>query len=187
MISARQLAGALHGLRLLLRFDGRAWEYFEKSPAGFWASFSVAAAVAPFYLLHAYFAYRNATPSLGFTAYAVVEALSYVISWTLFPFAMLYASRLLKREQFYFWHLVPYNWFQLPVGVILYAAALLADLQILPGSFYTFASATALLAVAIYTTFIAAVGLRVPVGTAMSLMVMDLTLTFLADALISRI
>ncbi len=44
-----------------------------------------------------------------------------------------------------------------------------------------------MLVVAVYTTFIGAVGLRIPIGTALSLVVLDFALTFLAGALIARI
>ena len=185
-MSPRELANALYGLGLLLRFDGRAWQFFDKSPRGFWMSFTVAAVVAPFHFAHVALTY-SAETGLGPVAYAIVEALSYVLTWTLFPFAMLYLSRLVGRETFYFWHMVPYNWFQLPVAVPLFAMALLSDLSLIPVEAFQAVNLLAMFVMAIFTTFIAAVGLRIPVGTAMSLMVLDFTLSFLASALIAKI
>jgi hypothetical protein len=187
MITAGELARALFGLKLLLRFDGRAWGVFERTPRGFLTSFTAAAVIAPLHFLHTFVIYDAGATTLGPVAYAVVKVLSYVISWTLFPFAMIYLTRLLDRESRYFWHIVPYNWFQLAVGLPLYAIALLADAQALPEQAFALANLAAMVAVAIYATFIAAVGLRLPVGTAMSLVVLDFVLAFLANGFVARI
>lgn len=186
-MSPKEIANALYGLGLLLRFDGRAWQFFDKTPRGFWAAFAVAFLVAPFHFAHIALTYTPEAAGLAPVPYAIVEALSYVLTWTLFPFAMLYLSRIVGREEFYFWHLVPYIWFQLPVAIPLFGAALLSDLALIPMAAFQFINLVAMFVVAIYTTFIAAVGLRIPVGTAMSLMVLDFALSFLASALIAKI
>ncbi len=186
-MSPRETANALYGLGLLLRFDGRAWQFFEKSPRGFWAAYVVAFLVAPFHFAHVALTYSAEATGLGPVSYAIVELLSYVLTWTLFPFAMMYLTRLVGREEFYFWHMVPYIWFQLPVAIPLFGVALLNDVGLIPVAAFQFVNLAAMFTMAIYTTFIAAVGLRIPVGTAMSLMVLDFTLSFLASALIAKI
>jgi hypothetical protein len=112
-MSARELASALYGLGLLLRFDGRAWEFFDKSPRGFLFSFSVALVVAPFHFAHVALTYARTPTDLAPVPYAIVEALAYVVTWTLFPFAMMYVSRFLGRAPLYFWHMGPYSGIQL--------------------------------------------------------------------------
>lgn len=186
-MSPRELASALYGLALLFKFDGRAWEFFDRSPHGFWSSYIVAVIVAPFHFAHVFLTYGKTPSTLGPVAYGIVEFLAYVLTWTLFPFTMMYVSRFLGRGSRYFWHMVPYNWFQLPIAVPLFSLALLSDIGLLPMQAYSFFNLFAMVAVAVYTTFIGAVGLRVPIGTAMSIMVLDYTLTFLAGALIARI
>lgn len=186
-MSPRELASALYALGLLLRFDGRAWEYFDKSAHGFWSAFIVAAVVAPFHFGHLALSYAKEPTTLGPIAFAVVQVLAYVLTWTLFPFAMMYIARFLGRGGRYFWHMVPYIWFQLPIAVPLFSFALLSDVGVISMDFYRFLNLAAMVVVAIYTTFIGAVGLRIPIGTAMSLVVLDYALTFLAGALIARI
>jgi hypothetical protein len=186
-MSPRELAAALYGLGLLLRFDGRAWEFFDKSLRGFWLSYTAAIVVAPFHFTHLALAYARTPTALGPVSYAIVQALTYVLTWTLFPFAMMYVSQILARGGRYFWQMVPYNWFQLPVALSLAVFGLLNDFGILPLDGYRVASLIAMVIVAVYTTFIGAVGLRIPIGTAMSLVVLDYALTFLAGALVARI
>jgi hypothetical protein len=186
-MSPRELAGALYGLGLLLRFDGRAWEFFDKSLRGFWLSYTAALIVAPFHFTHMALAYQQTPDGLGPVSYGIVQVLTYILTWTLFPFAMMYVSQILGRGGRYFWQMVPYNWFQLPVALSLAAAGLLNDVGVIPLDAYRLVSLVAMLIVAVYTTFIGAVGLRIPIGTAMSLVVLDYALTFLAGALIARI
>ncbi len=186
-MSPREMAGALYGLGLLLRFDGRAWEFFDKSLRGFWLSFAAALIVAPFHFTHLALAFGRTPTNLGPVSYGIVQALSYILTWTLFPFAMMYVSQILARGSRYYWQMVPYNWFQLPVALTLAALGLLNDFGIIPLDAYRFASLVAMVIVAVYTTFIGAVGLRIPIGTAMSLVVLDYALTFLAGALIAKI
>ena len=186
-MSPRDLAGALYGLGLLLRFNAQAWEWFDKSARGFWLSFTPALIVAPFHAAHLFLAYGQTPTALAPISYMIVQSLAYVLTWTLFPFAMMYVSQVLGRGGRYFWHLVPYNWLQLPVALALAAVGLLSDFGLIPLDAYRLASLLALAAVAIYTTFIGAVGLHIPVGTALGLVVLDFTLTLLAGALIARI
>jgi hypothetical protein len=186
-MSPRELANALYGLALLLRFDGRAWEFFDKSLRGFWISFLPAIIVAPFHFTHLAVAYAREPTTLGPIAFGIVQGLSYVLSWTLFPFAMMYASRFLGRAPLYFWHMVPYNWFQLPVGLALALFSLATDAGLLPLDAYRLVTLAAMVVMAIWSTFIAAVGLRIAVGSALSLVVLDFTLAFTLAALVQRI
>lgn len=187
MISMRQLAGALYGVWMLLKFDVRAWDYFDKTARGFWGSYIVAFALAPLQLAHSALTYGTREPSLDFLPYIVVETLSYIVTWTLFPFVMLYIVRLLGRGPRYLWHMVPYNWMQLPVTLPLLTILVLTDLQVLPLGAAQFLTSVILVAVAVYGTFIAGIGLQVATGTALSLVVLDFVLGLLAGQLIGRI
>ncbi len=149
-MSPRELANALYGLGLLLRFDGRAWEYFDKSPRGFWLSYTAAFVVAPFHFAHLALTYAREPTTLGPIAFAIVQLLSYVLSWTVFPFAMMYVARFLGRAPLYFWHIVPYNWFQLPVGVAVGVLSLGSDFGLLPLDAYRFATMAAMAIMAVW-------------------------------------
>jgi hypothetical protein len=187
MISARQLAGALYGLWLLYRFDVRAWDFFEKTPRGFWTSYVVAFALAPLQLAHMALLYETRKPDLDFAPYMIVQTLAYIVTWTLFPFVMLYVSRLLEREPRYLWHMVPYNWMQLPLALTLSSVLILTDLGVLPAAVIAFVGPVILVAIAVYGTFVAAIGLQVVTGTALSLVVLDYLLSLIVGELIRRI
>ncbi len=187
MTAARQIANALYGLWLLAKFDLRAWSYFEKTLSGFWASFLVAAALAPFYFAHTIFLFDDRKPQLAFVPYLVVQALTYVVVWAIFPFAMMYVVQLLQRTPRYYWHMVPYNWMQLPLGLVHYGAWLLADARLLPVRAAVYVELSALLILSIYGTFVAGVGLQIGAGTALSLVVLDIVLGLITSQLIARI
>jgi hypothetical protein len=116
-----------------------------------------------------------------------VETLSYVLSWVLFPFAMLYVSDFLQRSPRYFWHMVPYNWFQLAAGLLLLPVAILADLGALPMQLAAFLNLLALSVFFTYAAFIARFGLQVGIGTGIALVVLDLLLNLLSQQLIAKI
>ena len=187
MISVPQLANGLYGTWLVLKFDVRGWEYFETSLQGFWASFIAALILAPFHFVHTIADFGSERTDLTFLPYLIVEVLSYVLSWTLFPFAMLYASEFLGRTPRYFWHIVPYNWIRLPIEGPLYLFLLMSDFGIISMEGVAFINLLGLAALIIYDTFIAGVGLKIATGTAMGLVVLDIALSLITALLIARI
>ncbi len=186
MSSARQLANALYGVWRLYKFDNSAWDFFEKTPQGFWGAYIVALVLAPLELTHALLQYDD-KQTLAFVPYAVVQALSYVVTWTLFPFVTLYIARLLHRTPRYFSYMVPYIWMQLPIGLLLFSVQMLTDLHIFPDDVLNFVSPVVLVVFAVYGTYVAGIGLQIATGTAFGLVVLDYVLGLIADNLISRI
>lgn len=177
---------ALYGVRLLLKFKLEAWAYFDKSLSGFWASYLPAVILAPFLFAHHLYQFSSGAVKLGLVPFVVIRVLEYIISWTLFPFVMLYVVQLLQRSHRYFWHLVPYNWLQLPLGLVLYSTYLLADAGVIPTAVAVYAQDGAYVLIAIYGTFLAGVGLQVTTGTALSLVVLDVVLGMISSELITR-
>jgi len=187
MISARQLAGALYGVWLLYRFDVRAWELFDKSAKGFWGAYIVAVFLAPLQIAHAILQYDADKQTLTFIPYVIVQLLSYVVTWTLFPFVMLYIAHLLNRAPRYFAYMVPYIWMQMPIGLALFSVQVLTDVHVLPATALEVVSPAVLIAFAVYGTFVAGLGLQIATGTAFGLVVLDYVLGLIADNLITRI
>ena len=187
MISTRDFARALTGIGLLYKFDARAWGVFDKSPQGFWSAFVVAVILPPLQLTHEFVTFDPAKTTLAFMPYAIVQVLSYVLMWTLFPFAMMYIARLLGRTPRYFWYLVPYIWMQLPISLGLYSVAVLNDFALLPDVVVAVVNPLALVAFAVYGTYVAGLGLQITTGTAVGLVVLDYVLTQLALTLITQI
>ncbi|MEQ9449190.1 MAG: hypothetical protein RLN70_09845, partial [Rhodospirillaceae bacterium] len=184
---AKQLAGGLYGAWYILRFDPRAWSALDVTLAGFWASFVVAAMLAPFHALHVFVDYGGRDENMALLPYLIVETLAYIISWTLFPFAMLYASDFLDRRSQYFSHIVAYNWMRLFIEGPLYIVLLLSDFGAITREGAAFLNLIGLAALMVYGTFVAGVGLKVPTGTAVGLVVLDLVLSLTTALLIERI
>jgi hypothetical protein len=187
VISAQQFRSALTGVRLLLAFDVRAWGFFDRTAPGFWASFIVPVVLAPLYFTHAVMQFRDSTLHLTFVPYLVVETLSYVISWTLFPFVVMYLVQFLQRSARYFSYMVTYNWLQLPLSAFVFVVQLASDVHLLPPGAGDSISLLGLLAYFVYGSFIAGFGLQVGMGTALSIVVLDFVLGAITEQLISRI
>lgn len=186
-MSVQQMAGALTGLGKLYRFDQKGWDDFDKSAQGFWQSFIVAVLLAPLSLNHRLLQFNAETSTLDFVPFAIVEGLSYIITWVLFPFAMLYIARLLNRTPRYFAYMVPYIWMQLPIGLLLFSVQILTDVQLLPVEVLEIVNMLTFIAFAVYGTYIAGIGLQVATGTALSLVVLDYVLGLLAYQMVAQI
>jgi len=187
MISVARVAGALYGVLLLLRFDERAVDYFDRSPGGFLRSFLPAVILTPMHLLYRIIVYDAGEASLAFAPYLIVHILSDIISWITFPFAMLYITDLLSRRERYLWHIVPYNWLQLPVGLMFFPVMLLAELGVVPVQVESFVSLLSLTLFFTFATFLARVGLRISMTGAIGVVVVDLFLMIAANHLVTRI
>ena len=187
MISVRQLAAALYGVWLLLKLDPRAWDYFEKTPIGFARSFLPALLLSRLHIIHSVIVYDPAHAKLALGPYLVVQVLSDVMSWVAFPFAMLYVCRLLNRGPYFLSYMVPYNWFQLPVNLVIQPVAILADMNVIPGQAAGFTDMFMLTLFFAFTAFIARIGLRISLMTAIGIVMLDFLLTLIINQVIARI
>ncbi|MDX2144921.1 MAG: hypothetical protein SFV19_16315 [Rhodospirillaceae bacterium] len=187
MISANRLASVIHGLRVLLRLDVDYVEHFERTYDGFVRSFLPALILAPLHFAHIALAYgkQDMLPHVG--VYAITEVIAYVMTWTLFPLVMIYVARLLHREERYFAYMVPYNWFQLPLGLVVLPLTIIGDLELIATEAFSFLSLLVLGVLLTYTTFLARTGLRVSTATAFGLVVLDIVLNLLGGQMIERI
>jgi hypothetical protein len=139
------------------------------------------------HLVHETLTYDPARAKLAFVPYLVVQILSDVLAWTAFPFAMIYIARALGREERYFWYMVPYNWFQLPLGLLMFPIFILADLGIVPNSIATFSNLLSLMLFFTFTSFIARVGLQISVMTSIGLVLLDFMLGLFVNQLVAQI
>lgn len=178
----QEIAAALFGLSRLIRLDARGLEFFNASYRGFWNSFFVAALILPVHLLHSAMVYRQSEDIVvGPLYYVLLEIENYVIGWTLFPLVMIWVAGLLDRWPRYYQFLVPYNWFQLVIALLILPMSILSGLGILPagvaGLFLVMAAAGSLL----YLGFIASRGLEVSGVTAFGIILLDVLLSFLVN------
>lgn len=187
MMDLTRFIQALFGLRLILRLEPGGFSFFEKTYNGFVRSFFPAVLLSPFYFLHTGLSFGDENETLGMAPYFVVETLSYVLSWTIFPFVMIYVARSLDRSDRYFAYLVPYNWFQLTIGGLAMPLLLLIDIGWLDnagGAFFNFVILGVLM---VYGTFLARTALNVATTTALGIVFMDVLLNLLTNELIDKI
>jgi hypothetical protein len=206
MIDSTRLAQVVHGLRLILRLEPGGFSFFEKSYSGFIRSFFPALVLAPLHIIHLALVYdpgktETAAPGSGTETMSVIarssfwdaipyittEFLAYVLSWTLFPFVMIYVTRLLGCSRHYFAYIVPYNWFQLLLGLVVLPLTLLIDLQVIGLNGAALLNFVVLGMFIAYGTFLARTGLEVATSTAFGIVVLDILLSLLSDEIIGRI
>ena len=110
MISSRDVASGLTGAWRLARLDPQGMSCFDTTVTGFWRSFFAAVICAPAYALVVALDYGQETVLAGDARFIAVHGIAYVISWTAFPLAMTWATRLLDREPLYLRYIVAQNW-----------------------------------------------------------------------------
>jgi hypothetical protein len=187
MISVRQLASSLYGVWLLLRWDSAGFGFFERDFRGFVRSYLVAIALAPVYVAHAIAVFDPARTGGPFASYLTTEIIAYVMSWSVFPFAMIYIARILDRDRRYFDYLVPYNWFQLAVGLVTLPINLLADVGLLTGDAAGFLNLVVLCAFMSYAAFLAHHGLDVPWLTSAGVVTLDIVLSLVVRQVVGLV
>jgi hypothetical protein len=187
MIDAARFAQALHGLRLLLTLEPGGLSYFEKTYSGFLRSFFPALVLAPLQIIHVVAFYMAADPTPGLAVSVIVETLAYVLTWALFPFVMLYVTRSLGKDDLYFTYMVPYNWFQLLVGMVVLPLTLLVDFGGLGGEAASVFNFMILGLFLFYGTFLARTALDVTTLTAFGIVMMDILVSLVSSELIDQI
>ncbi len=187
MIDATRFAQVLQGLRLLLTLEPGGLSYFEKTYSGFVRSFFPALVLAPFQAIHVAALYRAATPTPDLTVTIIVEVLAYIVSWTLFPFVMLYVARALGKDRAYFTYMVPYNWLQLMMGLIIWPLTLLVDARILGSEGAEFFNFVLLGMLLFYGTYLARTALEIATSLAFGIVAMDIVLSLISNDLIDKI
>jgi hypothetical protein len=187
MIDAARLAQVIAGLRQILALEPGGISFFEKSYPGFVRSFFPALVLAPLQASHVAALYLAADPTPGLLVTIVIETLAYVLGWVLFPFIMLYVSRSLGKQGSYFAYIVPYNWFQLLVGLIVLPLTLLVDLRVLGAEGAAFFNFALLAFFMLYGAFLARTALQISTLTAVGIVLMDILVSQVSSELIDRI
>jgi len=124
-----EIAYAVRGLWRLLQFDASGLDYFDRSIAGFWRSFRVALLIAPVYALLIPRQLDMIKPTVGWQHIILVQILTYVVSWLLYPAVAYELCRRIEREAEYPGYIAVYNW----STIILVSASLLVWLPTFGG------------------------------------------------------
>jgi hypothetical protein len=184
-LTVTELAAALHGLFRLIRLDREGFEYFDASPEGLLKSFWVAVALLPLYGLHIVMdlTVLGVGQVVHPARYVSVELIAYVIDWTAFPLLLLMMAPALGLAPMVFRFLVPFNWVQLPIGVIVLPLGLLARLELLSAETGNSIGLLVIGASLLITTLLARFGLQVGWGPAVGVTVLGFTLSLFVNAI----
>jgi hypothetical protein len=181
MLTVANLMAALVGVGRLLRWRTDAFDAFDKTARGFWASFWVALIILPLWCFVVID--QMSQTSLGSPErYFAFQAIAYVISWLAYPLVMVRICDFLDRWPRYYTYMVAYNWFQL-VQAIAWLPTLILISVGAPQGLIAIVWLTTHGVLVIYTWLIARRGLQVDAGAASALVIIDLLLGLLIDRL----
>ena len=192
MISLREIATGLYGAYRLAHLDTRGMTWFDETLPGFWKSFFAALLAAPLYALFTALNLPDDTAkepleTAGGARVFLIEALTYVIGWVLFPLVMIRITDLLQRQQEYLRFIVAYNWAGvLQIAIFLPVVGLTVS-GLLPLAGGNFLSMIVLFAVLYYQWFITRTALRIGVAAAVAIVCLDMALSILVTGISSII
>ncbi len=177
MLSMRDVVAGLLGAYRLACLDRGGLRYFDASPEGFWRSLYGAATIVALphaLLLSIRFAVDPDPPDP--LLYAGVNAIAYVVAWTIFPLVMFYLSRLIDRRGQLLRYIVAYNWAAVLQNGVYLPVAIAEQIGLLPAEPAQFLLLLALLGVMAYSCVVAHLALEVPLFTAIGIVILDLML-----------
>ncbi len=177
MVSARQFALAMYGCWQFARLDRSAVQYFDNTPEAFWKSFNAAIFAAPAYCLLILLNFADHPVNAGPIRIVLVESITYVIGWVLFPLIMISFTDATGSGRNYWRFIAAWNW-SIVLQVFVYLGVVaFGSSGALPGGLGTFVALIATVLILCYQGFVARVTLDVPLGPAVSVVVIDLALS----------
>lgn len=181
MASLVEIARALYGVWRVLRFDRSAFGFFDLSPAGALRSFTAAAVVAPLYAMLMALRYEVAAGDASPGRYLLVQAIAYVIAWTLYPVLVESLSWFLGCRPRFPGYLCVYNWMMVLQNGVIITLAVLGDIRLLPDPILGLLGFFALVLTAGYLWYLARALLAVSGLTAAGLVVLDIVISVLIN------
>ena len=110
MVTVEEATRSVFGAFRLALGDRRGMAFFERTPEGALRSFFAAVIVLPVHAVFSALRLESIAAEVPTLRLLMVEALFYVIAWTLFPVVMISICRVLQRSACYVDFLVAYNW-----------------------------------------------------------------------------
>ncbi len=126
--TARSLSAAVK----LVMHDKNGLADFNNSISGFWHSFSAIILIAPLYLFISSINWDPNSTGVVTDFSAGGHMLALTMQWTLWPLAMVFATRWFGFSQFFTRYVIVYNWSNVLIITILSLPALLFRIGILP-------------------------------------------------------
>jgi hypothetical protein len=173
VISLNEMLAGLYGALRLARADATGMRWFNATPEGFWRSFWAAALVAPVFALLLWIRYESESMTVAPLRFALLEFVSYVVAWTLFPLLMFYLAQVVERERNYYGYMVAYNWSTVWQNLIYLPLAMVSEIGVLSFAAASTLSVAVLAAVFVYTWFITRTALQVNALVAAGVVAVD--------------
>jgi hypothetical protein len=173
VISLNEMLAGLYGALRLARADATGMRWFNATPEGFWRSFWAAALVAPVFALLLWIRYESESMTVAPLRFALLEFVSYVVAWTLFPLLMFYLVQVVERERNYYGYMVAYNWSTVWQNLIYLPLAMVSEIGVLSFAASSTLSVAVLAAVFVYTWFITRTALQVNALVAAGVVAVD--------------
>jgi len=194
MLSFKEFRDALTGSFLLAKRDTGGLQLFDVGIDGFWRSFLVIVPIAPFYVLYAMQEIQIAhamdpqgTYLATDTGFVVARIILLVLDWLIFPFAMIFITRLLVLWPRFIPFITIYNWTSLFIILALAPPALLFYFGFISAQMMATVNLFATLLVLYYRWYVATVVLETAAMTAALIVIFDLTLSLLVHGLFGRL
>jgi len=183
-MNSREVANVILGLWKIALIDKKCFNFFSGTEEGFWRSFQAAAVIAPLHLIYEWGLYINSENTSPFLRVFTIEILEYVILWVLYPLVMIYISKALKREEKYFIYMTAYNWFQMGIGLILMPIVILSVFGKINLQASNILETIIFLSYIFYSIFIAREALKIPTGSSLSIVLIDILLTLMVSQIV---
>ncbi|MCU0838400.1 MAG: hypothetical protein MUE49_06725 [Rhodospirillales bacterium] len=177
-----EIARALFGVWRIVHFDRRALGFFDLSTAGALRSFTAAVLVAPIFATLTALRFDSTATTASPGRYTLVEAISYVIAWTMYPVIMESLTRSLGCRARFPAYLCVYNWTMVLQNTVVMVLALLGTLRLLPADAVAILGFAVLAITAGLLWFIARLTLGVPSWTAVGFVFLDLLVSVLISS-----
>lgn len=178
----QEISVSLYAAYRLARFDASGMAFFGASTEAAWRSFFAAVLVAPFYAALLAFRYMGMGEELDTLQFAAAEAIGYVISWTAYPVLMASVTQILGCRQRLIGYITVYNWSMVLQNAVFLPIGLLSVTNVLPEQAAGFLWLVAMVLVLAYLWFIARTALMISAFSALAVVVLDLVLSFLINA-----
>jgi len=173
VISLHEMMAGLYGALRLARADANGMRWFNTTPDGFWRSFWAAALVAPMFALLLWIRYESEGMTVAPLRFALLELVSYVVAWTLFPLLMFYLAQVVERERQYYGYMVAYNWSTVWQNLVYLPLAMVSEMGVLSFAAASTLSVAVLAAVFVYIWFITRTALQVNALVAAGIVAVD--------------
>ena len=176
----------LTGAIRLVKLDSRGFDYFFNTKEDFWRSFLGAGLLAPVFIFYLVIRYFNSPLEGSLSIYLIAQMLAYIIVWLTFPLIMLYLAPVLQRNDKVVHYLIAYNWVSVLQNGVYLPVVILGSTGVLPETFTNILAIGVLIWVLSMSLFVAVNALQISYATGAGIVVMDLLLGLIIEALTNR-